>query len=95
MTRYQRLSPDSTGPNICRKHNLINYTKIQADIDARALREAAVADAPETLAQAGQCADTQNWHIYIPTRARMRVLRRNARQAKGRQGDVPRETKED
>jgi hypothetical protein len=93
MSYYQRLAAGSTGPNICRAHQLLNYTKVQAEIDAALLRESAVADTPPTLAQANHCSesDKEIWHIYIPTKARMRTLRKRARQRQGTP-DVPRET---
>lgn len=87
---FRRL--DGTGPGVCRKHSLMIYTKVEAQIDAEAIRQAAEADTPPSRAQAGPCGNTDDWHIYIPSKARMRTLRKRARRAERRRANVPRET---
>lgn len=89
--QFKRMN--GTGPGVCRKHNLLIYTKLVAQMDAAVIRKEAVADTPPSLAQAGPCGNTQDWHIYIPSKARMRTLRKRARRV-DRTADVPRETKE-
>lgn len=80
---YQCLAADSMAPGICRTHRLLNYTKIAAEIDAKKIRESAVADTPPSRAQAQPCYGTSNWHIFIPTKSRMRKIRKATRQTKG------------
>lgn len=90
---YQKMSPDSAGSDICPVHRLLNYPKLVAQMDAEKIRNEATADTPPSRALANPCPGTDNWHIYIPTKARMKALRKRARQTRG-QSDVPRETKE-
>ena len=83
---YQKLSPDSIGPDVCPQHRLVNYTtEIEAKIDAEKIRREAVADTPRTRAEVKPCGNSPHWHIFIPRKGRMRTLRKRARQAKGQE----------
>jgi hypothetical protein len=79
--RYQRLHPDSTGPDICLVHHLLNYVRLEAAIDAKKLRDTAEPGQPNSVAEARYCDETQVWHIYIPTRGRMKAIRKQMRAA--------------
>lgn len=79
---YQKLSLESVGPDVCPVHRLVNYTtEVEARIDAEKIRREAVADTPRTRAAAQKCDNSPYWHIFIPTKGRMRTLRKRAKRS--------------
>lgn len=64
---------------MCSVHRLMRYTKEEAWLDAVRLREEAEPGTPNSVARAEGCKESGSWHIFVPTKGRMRTLRKRAR----------------
>lgn len=76
---YEKLAPESWGPDVCPIHRLLNYTEIMAKIDAQKIREQAADNSPRSMAHVARCDHSPHWHIFIPTKGRARTLRKRNR----------------
>jgi hypothetical protein len=79
--RYAKLKPGATGVDVCQIHQLPKYPQVVAVLDAEKLRSEAAPGTQQSLAKAQKCVETSGdvWHIYMPTKGRMKFIRRRLR----------------